>query len=284
MADVTWEQAVEWLRHQPAEKDLVRACYFDDPLIDAARRYAARDEFHALEKWLPPVRGRALDVGAGRGITAFALARTGWRVTAAEPDDSPLVGTGAIAKLAGESGLPIDIVRNNGESLPFGDGTFSLVHGRQVLHHAGDLVEFCREIGRVLKPAGRMVATREHVISNSADLPVFLADHPLHELYGGETAYPLREYTAAIEGAGLRLVRVLGPFDSVINYFPTPPSDWREKCQRPLARIVGQRAARLVANDRHAPGRWLLRNLAAHLSRTCQTPGRLYTFVAEKTS
>jgi len=36
---MTWEQAVLWLREQPGKEQLVRDCYFDDPLIEAARRY-----------------------------------------------------------------------------------------------------------------------------------------------------------------------------------------------------------------------------------------------------
>ncbi len=32
----------------------------------------------------------------------------------------------------------------------------------------------CREFFRVLKPGGRLIAVREHVISSKNDLPVFL--------------------------------------------------------------------------------------------------------------
>ena len=50
--------------------------------------------------WLQ--RGQALDVGAGRGIASYALAREGFTVTVLEPDDSHLVGAGAIRSLAEE--------------------------------------------------------------------------------------------------------------------------------------------------------------------------------------
>ncbi len=41
------------------------------------------------------------------------------------------------------------------------------------------------EFFRVLKPGGRLIAI-ENVISSKNDLPVFLDQHPLHKLYGGE--------------------------------------------------------------------------------------------------
>lgn len=282
MAELTWEQAVDWLRSQPEQWDLVRACYYDDPLHEAARRFARSDEWEAVSTWLPRSPGRALDLGAGRGISSYALARAGWQVTALEPDDSPLVGTGAISELAKESNLPITICRESAESLPWPDESFDLVHGRQVLHHADDLGRLCREAARVLKPGGRFVATREHVISTDADLPAFLDEHPLHRFYGGENAFQLPEYVGALREAGLVIVRVLGPFDSVINYFPTTYRQWCEKCRRPLADSLGARLARIIGSDRHALGRWLLQTMAVGLSRKCHTPGRLYSFIADK--
>ena len=280
----TWEQAVDWLRRQPDQQTLVRACYYDDPLVEAAERFFVSEEWVQTSQWFPPEQGRALDVGAGRGISSYALARSGWEVTALEPDGSPLVGAAAIQQLAEKSRRSIAVVQDQAESRPVTDGSFDLVYGRQVLHHAGDLSALCREMARVLKPGGRFVATREHVITRAQDLELFLDGHPLHKLYGGEGAYRVDEYTAAIRNAGLRLVRVLGPYDSVINYFPMSYEEWRAHCRRPLARVFGRRAARLLGSDRHPPGRWVLRVAAARASRTSHTPGRLYSFIAEKAS
>ena len=35
----TWEDAVIWLRNQPAQRQLVLDAFYDDPLIAAAQRY-----------------------------------------------------------------------------------------------------------------------------------------------------------------------------------------------------------------------------------------------------
>jgi SAM-dependent methyltransferase len=280
--DATWETAVIWLRQQADQQELVRACYFDDPLEEAARRFADSEEWKALRKLLPPVPAAALDLGAGRGISSYALARDGWNVTALEPDPSPLVGAGAIRRLAKESGLSIAVVEDYCEEMPFCDNEFDLVHGRQVLHHAKNLDSLCREVYRVLKPHGRFVATREHVIGSPADLQAFLDSHPLHWLYGGESAYPLREYVSAIAGSGLRLFRTLGPYDSPINYAPMTHDEWVTTCSRPLTRIIGAKATRLLASNGHVAGRCLLKVLSALRTRLSNTPGRLYSFIAEK--
>lgn len=282
VGDTTWEDAVRWLRTQPDQTALVRDCYYDDPLLVAAERFACSEEWQAVRALLPPRRGRALDIGAGRGIGSYALARDGWQVTALEPDPSSLVGAAAIRGLEQESRLPIDVVQETAEALPFAAASFDLVYGRAVLHHARDLGELCRQVGCVLKPGGRLIATREHVISRTADLPAFLAAHPLHRLYGGEHAYLLVQYRDALRGAGLKIETVIGPFDSPINFAPLSAEQRRASCAKPLALVLGTAVAHGLVNERHAAGRWLLARLAAVRSWWDDTPGRLYSFVAQR--
>lgn len=282
MPTISWEEAVKWLRDKPDQQELVRACYFDDPLTEAAERFWQSIEWKSIAALLPQSKGRALDLGAGRGISSYALAKDGWIVSAIEPDPSGLVGAGAIRSLAQDSGLPIEVVSEYSEKLQFPDNTFDLVNCRQVLHHARDLPQTCREIFRVLKPGGRMVATREHVISKRDDLQAFLDSHPLHHLYGGENAFLLDDYISAISGAGLSLTQVLAPFDSPINYFPMTEAQWVAYCTKPLATVVGEGVtARLFSRD-HALGSSLISLLARLVNWSNHSPGRLYSFVAEK--
>lgn len=264
---MNWEQAVLWLRGQPGQEELVRACFYDDPLIDAARRFHASHEWQAVRELLPRRTGRALDVGAGRGIGSYALARDGWRVVALEPDPSDIVGAGAIRALAREAGLAIDVVNEAGEQLPFADGSFDLVYCRQALHHARDLQQFCKEIARVLRTGGTFIATREHVISSRQDLAVFLNNHPLHHLYGGEHAYLMGEYVAAIRDAGIHLSRTLNPLASEINLYPETFAG------------VKQRVARLVFFPFPS---MIPRFVLRVLGRFVNEPGRLYSFVGTK--
>lgn len=264
---LTWEQAVLAFRADPRNAALAQACFYDDPLIDSAMRYATSSEWRAVQKWLPKPSRRALDIGSGRGISAFALAREGWVVSALEPDGSDVVGVGAIRQLAAASGLPIRAVQQSAEELPFVKSSFELVHGRAVLHHAKDLRRLCCEAARVLVPGGRLVALREHVISRKSDLESFLDAHPLHHLYGGENAYLLGEYLDSIRSAGFKLLCVAGPWSDDVNAFPDTVDDVRAR----LAKRVSWPWPKTIP-----------RQLVAWLGNRLDTPGRLYSFVAEK--
>ena len=265
--DLTWEQAVLWLKHQPDKQALVKACFFDDPLVLAASRYYESTEWSAVRSLIYPARGRALDVGSGRGISAFALAKDGWETTALEPNVSEIVGAGAIRALAAETGTRINVIETWGEALPFEDGTFDLVHVRQALHHANDLRQLCREIARVLEPGGIMIATREHVLSRKDDLNKFLNTHPLHHLYGGENAFLLQDYVSAIQDAGIRLTKVLNPLESDINTYPETLTSVRKEYARKLR----------LPSSAFVPD-WLLSWKGARSDE----PGRLYTFFGHK--
>lgn len=262
---MTWENAVVKLKSNPLEAKLVRDCYYDDPIKDAAERFYNSSEWLDLRRYLPTKKGNALDIGAGRGISSFALAKDGWNVTALEPDNSNIVGNGAIKELIRETGMiDIAVVAERGENLPFPDNNFDLVYTRQSLHHADNLAEFCKEVERVLKPGGVLVASREHVIRKQGDLETFLNNHPLHKEYGGENAYKVATYKKALTDAGLTNLKILKTYDSDINLFPQIKKNIIEKVQR---KIKLNLPAGLIV---------YLLNLIN------KTPGTLYTFIAYK--
>jgi SAM-dependent methyltransferase len=275
----SWEDAISWLRTQSDQAQLVADCYYDDPLIAAAERYWNSEEWQAVRIMLCGRSGHALDVGAGRGIASYALARDGFAVSALEPDPSALVGAGAIRALAAESQLPIQAIEDFSERLPFADGVFDVIFCRAVLHHADDLEKTCRELFRVLKPGGLLVAIREHVISHTDDLSRFLEQHPLHRLYGGENAFLLRRYVTAIRQAGFTQLEVMSPWHSPVNFAPYT----LDRLQNELARRFSMRIPAVYGLVRallSLPGMWLLaRNILASIDRR---PGRLYSFVAER--
>jgi ubiquinone/menaquinone biosynthesis C-methylase UbiE len=273
----TWEDAVSWLISQPEKQELVQACYYDKPLKSAAERYWKSEEWQAIQKFLPQYHGTALDIGAGNGIASYALAKDGWQVKALEPDSSDVVGVGAIRQLASESFLPIEVVQEFGERLPFDNQTFDLVFARQVLHHAQDLQQLCNEIYRVLKPGGIFIAVREHVISSPSDLPQFLNSHPLHNLYGGENAYLLKQYVQSIKLAGLQVKKVISPFENVINYAPFTEESLKQELNKKINRIPGGNIIYQLFSGRNTFKIFL--NL---LSIVDHRPGRLFSFVCYK--
>jgi SAM-dependent methyltransferase len=278
----TWEESVAWLRQQPDQKALVRACYYDDPLLGAAQRFARSDEWRALRTFLPRPAGLALDIGAGRGISSYALAANGWQVVALEPDPGSLVGSGAILELARETSLPIRVEEAFGEAMPFDDHTFDLVYGREVLHHARDLTRLCLEAARVLKPGGRLLVTRETVISRPEDLAVFLNNHPLHKYFGGENAFLLERYISALTDSGLIINKILGPLDSSINLYPFDDElagiSYRKRNYRRIRHLL----ARSLYGARSTLAHLLPRSVAHRYFQVLDAPGRLFSFIAQK--
>ncbi len=274
----TWEQAVATLLADRDSDGLARDCYFDGSALEAAQRYWASEEWRTVRPLLPRAGGRALDVGAGRGIASYALAREGWRVHALEPDPSELVGAGAIRSLVTATGYGIEVCQAFAEELPFASGSFELVLARQALHHARDLRVLLQELYRVLRPGGRLISLRDHVISRTADLARFQAEHPLHRLYHGERAYLLEEYRAAIKDAGFLLRRVIAPLDSPINYAPHTRETLAAGISGQLSRFPPLRT--VVSRLLRSPT--IMSLTLQVLRRVDNRPGRLYSFVADR--
>ena len=169
-SSMSWEQAVQWLRQQPEKAQLVIGCYYDDPLLAAAQRYWASAEWQAARSLLAGRSGSALDVGAGRGIASYALARDGFFVTALEPNPSALVGAAAIRGMAADGGVTINVCEEFSERLPFESNSFDVVFARAVLHHTSDLKSACAEFLRVLKPGGLLFVGHAENFSEARDL------------------------------------------------------------------------------------------------------------------
>jgi SAM-dependent methyltransferase len=102
----------------------------------------------------------ALDLGAGGGHVAYALARHARRVIASDLSSEMLA---AVARTAIEKGLSnIETRQAPAEHLPFDDGTFDLVASRFSAHHWRDFEAGLREARRTLKRGGRAAFVDVH--------------------------------------------------------------------------------------------------------------------------
>ena len=274
---MTTAEAVSFLKSDGRYKDLIRDSYLDDDVTAAAERFHLSAEFAEvrvlLQRCLPDAE--ILDLGAGTGIASYAFAKSGaGLVHALEPDDSE-IGRAAICRLL--KGNSIKLVNAEGESIPLPDESLDIVYTRQALHHTRDLRVVLQECSRVLKSGGTLLVCREHVVDNEEQLKQFLSEHVIHQLAGGEHAYSLEEYTDAITTAGLTLNRIFGPWDSIINAFPTVRRT--EELNLFPNQFLRERFGRLGALLRFVPG---IHALAWKRIRAYRAPGRLYTFLASK--
>jgi SAM-dependent methyltransferase len=272
----SWEEAVEILRRDPRHQTLIYDAYLTDDVTGNCKRFAESNEFQEvlrLVKLHCPNAENVLDMPGGNGIATYALANAGFTVSTVEPDPSISVGRGAIRKVLEAAGLNAIIVDAYGESLPFADCEFDVVYVRQGLHHARSLGQMLRECFRVLRPGGILLACREHVVDDyEASLQAFLDSQVDHQLYGGENAFTLDDYLAAIDGAGLEIRAAIAPYDSPINLHPNTPETLSRKIRESTPGKV--LSILLPASFVTRIGMWRLRHT--------KLPGRLYSFVAVK--
>lgn len=278
---LTYEESVCLLRSQPEQAITIRDSYLDQDNFAAAQRFQNSEEFaetvNLLQLNRPNCQLKILDLGCGNGIVSYAFASLGHDVYSVDPDTSEDVGLEAAARLAAKpmSGRILTF-QGFAESLPFPDSTFDVVYTRQALHHFGDLHQGLAECVRVLKPHGKFLATREHVVDNEQQLKDFLETHIMHKLHGGENAYLLNGYVTALKQAGLKTVKFFAPFDTVINHFPTSNLEIEEQLMRSLSKVLGVFAPALSSIP------FVKKLYRSHLSRSCTYPGRIYSFLGIK--
>jgi SAM-dependent methyltransferase len=274
---LTTVEAVRRLRADPRYAAVVRDSYLEEDSRAAAERFSRSAEFAAVRALIGErLRGGiVLDLGAGTGIASYALALAGARLVYALEPDAGETGRAAIERLGGD--LPIKLLDAVGERIPLGDEEVDVIYARQVLHHTRDLRGALAECARVLRRGGLLLVCREHVADDEEQLRQFLAEHPIHQLAGGEHAYPLDAYVSAIEAAGLRIERTLDPWDSIINAFPTVRSS--EELSRFPAKVLGERFGLAGKLAGFVP---VVRSIAWKRIKRYPAPGRHYSFLAVK--
>jgi len=111
-------------------------------------------------------KSRVLDVAAGRGTSALALARRfGCRVTCVDLAPSNLRHARAAAEQAGLTGL-VDVVAGDAEALPFDDASFDAIICECALCTFPNKTTAASEIARVLRPGGQ-IGLSDIVVSGS---------------------------------------------------------------------------------------------------------------------
>jgi SAM-dependent methyltransferase len=127
---------------------------------------------------------RVLDVGAGLGQLARAMARTGARVVGVERSDEQRAEAARQAAAAGEADL-IDLRAGDALALPLADdewGTFDVAHARFLLEHVADPLAVVQQMVRAVRPGGRIIlADDDHDLLRMHPEPAGL--HPVWAAY-----------------------------------------------------------------------------------------------------
>ncbi len=207
--------------------ELARGQLADDPTADrdaaelrevlAARAHRTRSwfdavgpEWDALRKVFNDdvLRARAIahlappglsvcDVGTGTGVLALELARLGVRVVAVDHSEAML--DAARAKLDAEDVEGVELRRGDAAHLPLDDASVDAAFAHMVLHYLPSPADALAEMGRVVKPGGRVVVV---------DFEEHDRDWMREELGVQWLGFPLDDVRAWLRAAGLEDVRV----------------------------------------------------------------------------
>ncbi|MGH7884445.1 MAG: class I SAM-dependent methyltransferase [Thermodesulfobacteriota bacterium] len=280
--NISYEESVRWLQSQPEYKEFVKLCYLDENTYEAAERFSKSEEFNEVVKLLlldkTQNRMKILDMGCGNGIASYAFAVSGHDVYSVDPERGETSGLIAAKKLSKEVKKgSIKLIQAFAESLPFKHNSFDIVYARQALHHFFDLETGLQECARVIKKGGILIATREHIVDNNEQLKCFLDNHILHQIHGGENAYPLNRYIISLKKSGFKISKLLLHYQTVINHFPESNQQLKNNFEKSLAKIFGKKLSLFIA--RVSLLEYFYRK---KLSKIHNFSGRFNTFICKK--
>ena len=176
---------------------------------------------------------RLLDVGADLTWSTSQMARRGLDCTALDINHHLPVG-----RLFAEAfSAPYHLIRGDISRATFGSDCFDVVIAINALHHAVDLEAAARNIGRMLRPAGRLGFVEPYCANEEAKAAFGRA-----QIDAGisEQTYLLPEWHLAMLKAGLRVraLRVADSFAAVYEKAPGGGSDLFEGFYRGTAALA----------------------------------------------
>jgi O-antigen/teichoic acid export membrane protein/SAM-dependent methyltransferase len=222
---------------------------------DSAGGLALRQRRRQAAELLRGVSGDVLDVGCGPGVLMEEVRALGCRYVGL--DGSPAMIRLARRESAGQPGVHLAV--GDAGALPHPEASFDAVVALGLVDRLPDSERALAEMGRVLRPGGRLVVSFPNASSPAAAwrsyafLPLVAATKRLaaavrRRPVASDLASPARLWTRA---EATRLLERIGPVDTCryFNFTPLPaPLD------ELLPGLAGRLAARLArSREHHAP-------------------------------
>lgn len=179
-----------------------------------------------------PDGARVLEVGAGTGRDAVALARAGAEVVTLDYVPGSLVLTRRAAESAEQ---PVTLVCGDALAMPFADATFDVVFHQGLLEHFRDPLPLLRENVRVLRPGGSLlvdVPQTFHYYTLGKQVLIKLG----RWFAGWETQFTVGRLEGLLCTAGVEVVRSYGDW--------MVPGLWYRALRKALLRRTGRRLPR----------------------------------------
>jgi SAM-dependent methyltransferase len=145
---------------------------------------------------------RVLDIATGGGHTALAFSRFTPSVVAV---DLTLPMLGAARDFATREGARVRFLAADAEALPFRDGAFGTVTCRIAVHHFPALLPALRQIARILRPGGSLLA-QDILGHDDAEVAAFIIEVERRRDPSHVRAYRQIEWTAFLRAAGLTVM------------------------------------------------------------------------------
>ena len=183
--------------------------------------------------------GYAVDIGAGPGFTAFAIADHCDRVIATDVTPEMLEQA---RSLRSERGAPqTELMLTAAESLPCHDGSLDLITCRTAAHHFLNVDAWLSEVHRALAPGGELILI-DTVSPDDAEATAWMHDIEIWRDPSHVRNLAEAEWLDAIERAGLRVA------ETALSRVDLEYPDWTER-----AGMAAEEAAQLGQALKDAP-------------------------------
>jgi ubiquinone/menaquinone biosynthesis C-methylase UbiE len=209
----------------PAESRTVAEGWYDRHVLPYLLDFACgmKPIRRQREKIVPRARGKVLEVGIGTGLNMRHYDKS--RVSAIVGLDPALALHRIAAKRIARAGLAVELVSFSAEKIPIEDAAFDTVVVTYTLCTIPDPVAALKEMGRVLKPEGRLLFC-EH--GRAPDARVRRWQERLDPYWGplAGGCHLARDIPALLAEAGFRIKELdtaylPGPRPLTFNYWGT---------------------------------------------------------------